>query len=122
MNENHRKIEAVYNELTGYPNSMKKIFLETLLFNFTITGRAIHSDETQSDKVKLDALNWLNELVHRVWNIHSVLNEEKNEDVTLRLYENMKFYADMSSLLNSHLIPTFLLTYAAVKNRIEEQC
>ncbi|NML20872.1 hypothetical protein HHL16_08300 [Pseudoflavitalea sp. G-6-1-2] len=121
MSDNQQKLERIFSDLRDFPTSIKRLFLETLLFNFTITSRAIHSDESQTEKEKLDALKWLNELTHRIWNIRSTLDEKQSDDCILRLDENLKFYAGMSNHLNNNLTATLFLTYETTKIIAEDR-
>jgi hypothetical protein len=108
MSNTQERFQEVFNEL--YPLSIenKIIFLQLLLFHFTIMGRGIWSDEKSTDSNKMEAFKWLNELAHRIWNIIFELRQCQDNDSISRLYENMKFYSDQSSLLRMHLLPTFL--------------
>ena len=117
MNEAHKRFQEAFNELYTLTIVDKIKFLEVLLFDFTITGRAIWSDEEATDSEKVQAFKWLNELVHRIWGIHLELNLNEDNDSITRLYENMKFYGEQSILLRTQLVPTTLGAFKNFKGR-----
>lgn len=88
-----------------------------MLFYFTIAGRGIWLDEQPTDAEKVEAFKWLNELLHRIWNIRSGLQNGQGHDFMTTLYENMKFYGDQSILLRMHLVPTTLGAFKMFKER-----
>jgi hypothetical protein len=108
MNDPHKQFQKVFDELYFLSITDKIFFLEKLLFYFTITGRGIWSDDKPADAEKVEAFKWLNELIHRVWNIRSALQRGEDSDSITRLYENMKFYGEQSEILRMHLLPTIL--------------
>ena len=108
MSESHKRFQEVVDELYSLTIPDKIKFLEQLLFNFTLAGRGIWSDDKPSDPEKVDAYKWLNELSHRIWNIRFELQQGEDNDSITRLYENMKFYGEQSDLLRMHLVPTTL--------------
>ena len=115
MNKKSKDFQDAFDELSALAVSDKIIFLERLLFNFTITGRGIWSEDHQSDSIKLEAFKWLNELSHRIWNILFDLRRGEDNDSITRLYENMKYYAEQSDLLSSHLAATTVMTFKGFK-------
>lgn len=117
MNETHEQFQEVFNELYSLSSPDKIKFLDDLLFYFTIAGRGIWSDEQPTEGEKVEAFKWLNELLHRIWNIRSGLQNGEGEDFARRLYENMKFYGNQSTLLRSHLVPTTLGAFSIFKER-----
>lgn len=117
MNETNEQIQEVLNELYSLSLPDKIKFLDDLLFYFTIAGRGICSDERPTDLEKVEAFKWVNELLHRIWNIRSGLQNGEGEDFATRLYENMKFYGEQSTLLRSHLVPTTLGAFNMFKER-----
>ena len=119
--DKNKQFQEVFDTL--YPLAIqKKIrFLEVFLFYCTIAARGIWSDDTRSDAEKLEALKWLNELSHRIWNLLFELQQGEDDDNTRRLYENLKFYGDQSLLLRSHLWPTILNSFERFKNKINNQ-
>jgi hypothetical protein len=117
MNETHEQFQEVFNELYTLTLADKIKFLDDLLFYFTIASRGIWSDEQPTDAEKVEAFKSLNELLHRIWNIRSGLQNGDESDFVNRLYENMKFYGDQSILLRVHLIPTTLGAFNIFKER-----
>ena len=117
MNARHEQFQEVFNELCTLTLVDKIKFLDDLLFNFTIAGRGIWSDEQPTDAEKVEAFKWLNELLHRIWNIRSGLQNGEENDFVTRLYGNMKFYGDQSILLRMHLVPTTLGAFSIFKER-----
>jgi hypothetical protein len=108
MSETHEQFQEVFDKLYALLQADRIKFLEDLLFYFTIGGRGIWSDEQSTDAEKVEAFKWLNELIHRIWNIRFELQQNNENDFVKRLYENMKFYGEQSSLLRMHLVPTTL--------------
>ena len=108
MNEAHEQFQEVFNKLHTFTLSDKMKYLENLLFYFTIAGRGIWSDEISTEAEKIEAFKWLNELIHRIWNIQFKLKQGEDNDFVNRLYKNMKFYGENSNLLRKHLVPTTL--------------
>ena len=106
MTTAHIRIQEIFNELYTLSISNKTLFLEHLLFYFTITSRAIWSDDKPTDGEKVEALKWLNELMHSVWNIRFELQRNEDNNSITRLYEHMKFYGEQSDLLRMHIVPT----------------
>ena len=117
MNKTHEQFQEVFNELYNLTLPDKIKFLDDLLFYFTIAGRGIWSDDKPTDAEKVEAFKWLNELLHRIWNIRSGLQNGEENDFVSRLYENMKFYGDQSILLRMHLLPTTLGAFNIFKER-----
>lgn len=79
-------------------NSEKKQFLQDFLFELTIVGRAIWSDEKLSDSEKVSALKSVNELTHRT------LNAGKKTNIDLdALREIVDRNATQSKLLGFEL-------------------
>ena len=117
MKETHEQFQEVLDELGTLAHFDQIKFLDDLLFYFTIAGRGIWSDEKPSDAEKVDAFKWLNELLHRIWNIRSELQNDEGHDFVTRLYENMKFHGDQSTLLRMHLVPTTLGAFNIFKER-----
>lgn len=115
MTEAHKRFQEAFDEFFSLSLNHKSDFLEALLFHFTITGRAIWSDEPSSDLEKVTALKWLNELTHKVWALKYELREGVDCDSMSRLYELMKFYGEQSDLLRKQLVPTTLLAYDLFK-------
>ncbi len=119
MNSAYIKFKVALNALDAFSTSDKILFLEALLFQLTIAGRGIWSDDQPSDSEKTEALKWLNELSHRIWNIRFDLLQSESNDIIIRLYENMKFYEEQSNLLKSHLVPTILSTFENFRQRLK---
>ncbi len=117
MNKTHEQFQEVFNEMHSLSLPDKLKFLDDLLFYFTIAGRGIWSDEQPIDAEKVEAFKWLNELLHRIWNIRSGLQNGEGEDFATRLYENIKFYGEQSTLLRSHLVPTILGAFNIFQER-----
>ncbi len=117
MNKTHKDFQYIFNELSALAISDKIVFMEMLLFNFTITGRAIWSEGQQSDSIKVEAFKWLNELSHRIWNILFDLRRGENNDSITRLYDHMKLYAEQSHLLSGHLAATTVMTFKSFEDR-----
>lgn len=115
MSETHEQFQEVFNELYNLTINDKIKFIEELLFYYTIAGRGIWSDEQPSDAEKVEAFKWLNELLHRIWNIRSKLQNGEGDEFVTRLYDNMKFYGEQSSLLRTHLVPTTLGAFTTFK-------
>ncbi|MFT3680646.1 MAG: hypothetical protein QM791_10265 [Ferruginibacter sp.] len=115
--ESHTYFLEVFEQLNILSTSDKIKFFEALLFCFTITGRAIWSDDKATDTEKVEAFKWLNELCHRTWNIRCELQRNENNDSVNRLYENMKSYGGNSPLLMAHFIPAVLDAYDIYKNK-----
>lgn len=108
MEKTHERLQEIFDELYTLQIPEKIIFLDALLFYFTITGRGIWSDEKRTDAEKVAAFKWLNELMHRIWNIRFELQQGEDNDSIIRLYGNMSFYGEQSDLLERHLVPTIL--------------
>lgn len=121
MNETHEHFQEIFDELGTLTQLDKTKFLDDLLFYFTIAGRGICSDEQPTDTEKVNAFKWLNELLHRIWNIRSELQNGEGYDFVTRLYDNMKFYSDQSTLLRLHLVPTTLGAFKIFKERQKSQ-
>jgi hypothetical protein len=115
VNEAHQQFQEAFDELYTFSTTDKIEFLERLLFHFTLAGRGIWSDDSSTDTEKVEAFKWLNELVHRIWNIRSDLQRGEDNDSITRLYNNMKFYGEQSDLLRMHLVPTTLGAYNVFK-------
>jgi hypothetical protein len=103
------------NELYQLSITEKVRYLEHLLYDFTITGRAIDADTNSTDREKLEAFKWLNELNHRIWNIRNNLQRNEDDNTITRQYNNMKFYGEQSLLLRSCLVPSVLGAYDRFK-------
>lgn len=117
MNERHEQFQEVFDELSILTTIDKIKFIDDLLFYFTIAGRGIWSDEQSTDTEKVEAFKWLNELMHRIWNIRSGLLIGEEDDFATRLYDNMKFYGEQSTFLRMHLVPTTLGAFNIFKER-----
>lgn len=115
--KNQEYIQEVYGKLHFFSLENKVLFIEILLFQFTISGRGIWSDEKSTDKDKSEAFKWLNELYHRIWNIRfELLRGEDDESIT-RLFQNLKIYGEESEALRIHIIPTVLLAFKSFEKR-----
>ena len=117
MNSTHEQFQEVFVELGTLTLIDKIKFLDDLLFYFTIAGRGIWSGEQPTDAEKVEAFKWLNELLHRIWNIRAGLQNGEGVDFVTRLYDNMRFYGEQSTLLRSHLVPTILGAFNIFKER-----
>ena len=102
--DNHS--QEVFDQLYKLSLENKVSFLELFIFALTVSARAIWSDEQSSDKEKVEAFKWLNELNHRIWNIRFYLKNGIDDDSVTRLYSNLKFYGEQSALLQTHLMPS----------------
>jgi hypothetical protein len=111
MKEQQLRIQEVFDELFLTTTQEKVNYIESLLFNFTITGRGIWSDEHYNDTEKVNAFKWLNELSHRVFNMLYRLRQGNDADIINSLYNNLKYHSEQSDLLRRHLTPIILLTY-----------
>jgi hypothetical protein len=118
MKDSYKQFQEAFEELYTLTISNKMRFLEALLFYFTISGRGIWSDENSTDAEKVEAYKWLNELLHRIWNIHFELQKGEDKESITRLYENMKFYSEQSDLLRKQLVSTVLGAFDNFKSRI----
>lgn len=116
MTDISTSFQEAFDPLYKLSNQNKVLFLDLLNFAFTVSVRAIWSDEQPSGKDKLEAFKWLNELNHRIWNIRFDIKNGIENDSIERLYENMKFYGEQSALLQSHLAPAFLSAFEQFKN------
>lgn len=90
------QLQEIFDELYKLSTVDKTQFFEGLLFYFTLTGRGIWSDSMQTDTEKVNAFKWMNELLHRIWNIHFELQQGQDHESVKRLFENMKFYSEKS--------------------------
>lgn len=108
MNETHGQFQEVFDKIVTLNSTDKIKFLEDLLFYFSIAGRGIWSDKLSTDSEKVEAFKWMNELIHRIWNISFELKQGNRVDFVNKLYENLQFYGSQSSLLGKHLLPTIL--------------
>jgi hypothetical protein len=61
-------------ELESLPKHLRHRLFRRLWLNLTIAGRSIWSNPDLTDADKLNALKWLNEIQHRVWNAHELDN------------------------------------------------
>lgn len=59
----------MFDELYATSQQEKILFLELLLYSFTVSARGVWSDEQPPDSDKFEAFKWLNELSHGIWNI-----------------------------------------------------
>lgn len=109
MDKVHLQLQNIFDQLSLLGIVEKTKFCESLLFTFTLAGRGIWSDDLQTDAEKINAYKWLNELTHRIWNIHFELQQGQDNDSIARLFGNIKFYSEQSDLLSSHLTPTILI-------------
>lgn len=117
MTDIHNHSQEVFDQLYKLSLENKVLFLELLIFSFTVSTRAIWSDEQSSDKDKVEAFKWLNELNHRIWNIRFDLKNDMDDDSITRLYSNMKFYGAQSALLQMHFIPAILSAFQQLQNK-----
>ena len=117
MIDTHKHLQEVLDEFFKLQPKEKMLLLDDILFSFTISGRGIWSDDEPSDKEKVEALKWLNELSHRIWNIKHELTQGEDKDSSVRLFENLKFYGEQSALLQVNIVPAILLAYKAFKDR-----
>lgn len=85
----------------------KIMLIEKLLYEFTIVGRGIWSDDRLSEQEIVTALKWLNEMTHRTWNILYDLRRNEEHDSMGRLYANMVQYAEESRVLGGHFAASF---------------
>jgi hypothetical protein len=115
MTDAQNRFLETFSELLTLSLQDRMLFLELLLFSFTVSARGIWSDEKASEKDKAEAFKWLNELNHRIWNIRFEQKEGIDSDSIIRLYENMKFYGEQSILLQGHLMPTILSAFEMFK-------
>ncbi len=114
---NQEHIHEIYIKLHSSSVEDKILFIEMLLFQFTISGRAIWSDEESTNRDKAEAFKWLNELYHRIWNIRfELLTAEDNGSIT-RLFQNLKNYGEESETLRIHIIPTILSTFESFSRK-----
>ncbi len=118
MDAKESHLQRIFAELSQLSIAEKTKFHEILLFTFTIAGRGIWSDDSQTDNEKVNAYKWLNELLHRIWNIHFDLQDAQADHSIDRLAGNIKFYGEQSDLLRAHLFPTIL---TASKNFTTQQ-
>ena len=58
--------DGFWQKVGSLPPGRRAKFYELLLHELTIVVRAIWSDETLSERSKLDLMKWTNEIVHRV--------------------------------------------------------
>jgi hypothetical protein len=116
MIDSQKRLQETFDELFTLSQQDRMLFLESLLVSFTVSARGIWSDEQPSDKDKVEAFKWLNELNHRIWNIRFELKEGIDSDSINRLYENLKFYGEQSALLRMYLVPTLLSAFELFKN------
>lgn len=117
MKESHRKFKEAFDELYAFNIQDKINFLEALLYFFTISGRGIWSAENFIDAEKVEAFKWMNELLHRIWNIQFGLKRGEDDDSITRLYNNMKFYSEQSDLLKMHLVPSIVGAFEHFNNK-----
>lgn len=110
MSESVDRIISIFKYLETVHREEKLRYLNCFLSYFTIAGRGIDSSDN-TDSEKYEAYKWLNELTHRMWNIKYELEQGQDIEIIDRIYENIKFYADYSKLLSSHLIPTILASF-----------
>jgi hypothetical protein len=103
MNDSTLIIHNLFDKLESATSVQKNEYLEKLLFAFTITGRAIWSDEKTSDRDKIEGFKYLNELTHRIWNTRYVLIHETEKECVTSLKENLTYYGQLSKVLGSHL-------------------
>ena len=115
MNTNHDDFREVFDEVNILSVADKVKFFDDILFCSTLSGRAIWSDDHATSEEIVNAFKWLNELQHRVWNIRSDLQHTEECDSLTKLYDNMKFYGEQSSLLNKLHAPIKLTTSGRIK-------
>jgi hypothetical protein len=106
MDRTNPDLQKIFTSLNLLSTVDKIRFFEILLFTFTIAGRGIWSDNLKTDTEKVVAFKWMNELLHRIWNINFELKQGQDTDSITRLFENMKFYGEQSDLLKEQILAT----------------
>lgn len=109
--DHHKRFQEVFLRLPELSAADKIQFLHTLLYRLTIAGRAIWSDNHFSDPEKQDALKWLNELNHRLWNMISECQLNNDADFATHLHGHLQFHHSQSYLLGIQLVPTVVAAF-----------
>ena len=95
--------------LASVPPTKRLAFCERLSFDLTIVNRDIWSNDGFADEVKLNALKWSNELLHRLWGIIWSLRQNESEAFT-RLVDHCAFYTEQAPELGNPLRGMLKLT------------
>lgn len=86
-----------YPTLIGALSEEERIsFYEILAHNLTVSARGIWSDERRTDSQKLEALKWLNEIMHRVVMKAAYLRVGKNKYSESESWEGIKHWVSLS--------------------------
>jgi len=88
----------------------KILFIELLLSDLTVMNRGIRSDESTTDKSKLESLKWSNELSHRIWNMLFELRRNEDFESGKKFGKTLGYHAKQSKELAGHLAATINLT------------
>ena len=84
----------------------KTLFVEVLLSELPIMNRAILQAPDADQTEILEALEWSNELNHRIGNLHFELRRFEDKEAIPRLFANVDEHRKRSDLLAGHLAAT----------------
>jgi len=97
------RLEDLSDWLSNKDLDQQIYFHELLLSEMTTMNRALLNDDHTNNESKLEALEWSNELSHRILNILFELKRNEVEAFNDKLEKNILFYAQQSPDLAGHL-------------------
>ena len=104
-----------YPTLIGELDEEKRIrFYEILAHNLTVTVRGIWSDEHLTDAQKIEAMKWINEIMHRVVMKAALLRLKQNEHSESDTWQIIKDWALNYPIIESHVEWAIKSSYKSV--------
>ena len=99
-------LSELLEEVRHLSTTNKTLFVEVLLSELPIMNRAILQAPDADQAKILEALEWSNELNHRIGNIHFELRRFDDDEAIPRLFANVNEHRKRSDLLAGHLAAT----------------
>jgi hypothetical protein len=90
-------------------------FYEVLAHNLTVTVRAIWSDDHLTDAQKVERLNRVNEIMHRVVMKSALLRVQKNQFTESDSWEDIKHWVSLSPEIDAGIEWALRLSYESCR-------
>jgi hypothetical protein len=102
-------LSELINILDQKDASFQKEFIENFLKQSTIMNRCFWDNNEHNlttNKETIEAFKWSNELNHRLWNLHFDLESKTENNVAIKIADNINSYIKHSNELKKNLPST----------------
>jgi hypothetical protein len=113
-----KNLKEQLQEVKKWHRSSQVLFCEKIVQNIYLATRSVWPDDSLTCDVKLEAIKWINEFIHRIDNFKFRLNKapmSENIDI-FEIGRHAKFYADLNEIAMGEIGAIITSAYEMVAN------